>query len=494
MTSRVTIALPFIICVPQIVGAQLTAADFREATRLIDGNSANRIINHDEAVTELTKKREVNRFQRVELDGIIATDPTPSRLAKFFDGPHLQPAHNSADKLPPETSNNSKSWWERAFEWVANESHHQENNARDIRDLLDDKTGHLTERGLETLQPIRGENITVNEIVAHSWGAVLLHNAILEGAVKPPKRIIVVGVPDGDVRKWRMLADATGTDVVIVQNRNDHAVGTAGMMDDLNDMDINGGEKRFNDGRIADRWRAWKRNHPDLSVPRRGDLKSWTVDLPKEGNRTGHARFHYFDALIAERVIDKTADEMLQDENRRVDQRAAELREQQIRGMADAIRQSRQIQEDIAKNNRRAAPPERLPQALPVIDRYWQARALSSLSRKVCVDPSSLTQDDMISIGISALTTELIGAKEFSDSLNGCAKWVFDTAVSHFGRRDGITREMFAYWAQQYHQQQTPQPTPSFDDGDGRGRGETDSNDDCVTPPGSPRACPGIRR
>ncbi|MGE0450566.1 MAG: hypothetical protein AB7Q29_13410 [Vicinamibacterales bacterium] len=68
----------------------------------------------------------------------------------------------------------------------------------------------------------------VNELVAHSWGTELTYNAILNKKIRPPKLLIVAGVPDNSHQKWAMLARYTGTQVVFLSFRNDPIYGIAG--------------------------------------------------------------------------------------------------------------------------------------------------------------------------------------------------------------------------------------------------------------------------
>lgn len=79
--------------------------------------------------------------------------------------------------------------------------------------------GEVTPHAKELLKPYKDKEI--NEIVAHSWGTELVYAAILNGDLLPPKKLIVVGVPDDDYPKWELLAARTGTEVHWVRSAND---------------------------------------------------------------------------------------------------------------------------------------------------------------------------------------------------------------------------------------------------------------------------------
>lgn len=249
-------------------------SDRVEAIRRINGMPGRRQIELATVDYELTAERTMNTLQRVELDGITATEKTPKKYQKYFDL-QLQPAHNSGEA---ETPVESGSLLDRASAYLQSKYRHAKNDRKDVSDLFDDKTGELTDRGRETLGPLTDKNIHVNEIIAHSWGAVLLHNAIQAGLINPPKRIIVVGVPDGDLRKWEMLAQYTGADVVIVQNTKDLAVATAKAADSVNDTNILGRTKHYDEGKIVRTWDQWSQEHQQAASPGSYEEKTITID------------------------------------------------------------------------------------------------------------------------------------------------------------------------------------------------------------------------
>ena len=60
--------------------------------------------------------------------------------------------------------------------------------------------GEMTDRSKQTFAAYKDKDI--NELVAHSWGSEAVYAAILNGELRPPKKLIVVGVPDDNLEKW----------------------------------------------------------------------------------------------------------------------------------------------------------------------------------------------------------------------------------------------------------------------------------------------------
>ncbi len=99
-------------------------------------------------------------------------------------------------------------------------------SGEDISDFAKAARGEMTPRTRDILSPYKGKEI--NEIVAHSWGCEVVYAAILNGELRPPKKLIIVGVPDDDLEKWRLLASRTGTEVHWVRAPNDAVAIDAG--------------------------------------------------------------------------------------------------------------------------------------------------------------------------------------------------------------------------------------------------------------------------
>lgn len=163
----------------------------------------------NKAVTELRKTQVLYDYQRVEIKGIFAKDLTAKTIPKLFDleigASHIGSKGNSITTPA----------------WVQNILNH----SNDLRDLSADAHGQFTEAAQAAVEALQGKEI--NELVAHSWGTEIVYNAILHGRIKPPRRLIVCGMPDRDLQKWLSLSQHTGTEVVVYPNTRDPIAGAA---------------------------------------------------------------------------------------------------------------------------------------------------------------------------------------------------------------------------------------------------------------------------
>jgi hypothetical protein len=139
-------------------------------------------------------------LQRVEVTGIWAKDDqTQTRFPGMFD-----------DHRNPSFFEKQKGGWIESLRQIFSSK-----GDDDLSGLQVDRDGKLSQRGKEALQPLVGKQI--NELVAHSWGTEMVYNAIFEGFIMPPARIVVLGAPDNDYAKWEILAKHTGTDVIYLR-------------------------------------------------------------------------------------------------------------------------------------------------------------------------------------------------------------------------------------------------------------------------------------
>lgn len=161
------------------------------------------------AEEKLKKSDILYAYQRVEIKGIFAKDLTHNTLPNLFDeeigGSHVGDKGN--DVTTP-------AWVQNAF-----------NHLKDLEDLHADAHGQFTETAKRTVEILNKKE--VKEIVAHSWGTEIVYNAILHGDIKPPRRLIVCGMPDRDKEKWLALSKYTGTEVVVYPNSRDLVAGAA---------------------------------------------------------------------------------------------------------------------------------------------------------------------------------------------------------------------------------------------------------------------------
>ena len=86
--------------------------------------------------------------------------------------------------------------------------------AVDLGEALSDTSGKPTARSEKIISGLRG--VRINELFAHSWGSEAVYLGILNGNIIPPKKLFILGVPDANEEKWRMLAKFTGIEVHVV--------------------------------------------------------------------------------------------------------------------------------------------------------------------------------------------------------------------------------------------------------------------------------------
>lgn len=353
--GRGMLALAFVLLVanPTAAPAQ-NLQDELEAKIAVGKRSRDGETYKELATKELKDQRRYFEYQRVEITGIVAADDTNKFARGMFDR-ILHPSRND-DGSGVERAGFFSTWRRNLFGLP--------NNARkDISDLFDTKTGKLSPRALEILEPLMDKkNVHVKEIVAHSWGAVLLNVAIREGLINPPEHIIVVGVPDSDLLKWALLAQSTGTKVDIVTSNQDLAVQAAEYADKFRNLDIRGKQRDYNDGKQHESWARWEQNKSNLKITQKGEIHvmrtfgEWDMSNPN-----GHARNYYYDTLKSEGLMQYTADELAHVQTRKIETRALELMEADIQREIKSIRKRRGLLDEDALNGQVSpqAPPSR---------------------------------------------------------------------------------------------------------------------------------------
>lgn len=166
----------------------------------------------EEAKKNLKRTRVIYDHQRVELRGILSKN-TPDNDSNATFGPlfdlQISPTH-----LDDRTPRALPSWIRTPI-----------NVLNDLKSLNEDAYNHLSDAAEEAVRQLA--NKEVNEIVAHSWGTEIVYNAILAGKIWPPRRLIVAGMPDRDLEKWKALSKFTGTEVIVYANSIDPIAGAA---------------------------------------------------------------------------------------------------------------------------------------------------------------------------------------------------------------------------------------------------------------------------
>lgn len=166
-----------------------------------------------EGMAKMGLRAKGERFDhaRIEVTGVASNDDTNRMDPNLFDG-QIKPSFSAIENMTP---------MERAAYQVAKliDPARVGDTFPDIAEYAKAAAGITTPRARLKLKAYRDAEI--NELIAHSWGTELVYAAILNGEIRPPKKLIVVGVPDNDKAKWEMLAVYTGTEVHWVRADND---------------------------------------------------------------------------------------------------------------------------------------------------------------------------------------------------------------------------------------------------------------------------------
>lgn len=222
--SRALWAFVLLVAASSRAAGQATAVPIEKSRpNSIDGdasfvaraNLAAKQITPESAVKDaeniLRKTRVIYKYQRVEIKGIWSKSDTNDAYRDLFDK-QIEPSHIG-------DSDNSRviqlpDWMRRIRDY-----------GKDLSELHQDAYQQLSGSAEKTVKELAGQE--VNEIVAHSWGTEIVYNAILAGKILPPRRLIVAGMPDRDLEKWKALSKYTGTEVIVYANESDPVAETA---------------------------------------------------------------------------------------------------------------------------------------------------------------------------------------------------------------------------------------------------------------------------
>ena len=152
-------------------------------------------------------------YRRVEVNGVSTTDDTSAKLPGMFDK-QIKMSYENA----PEPSRKIAQWGAYLFRY-----------ALDVISAVQDMDGQPTEHAQKVLSAIAGRQ--VDEIIAHSWGTEAVYAAILSGYILPPKKLILVGIPEENRAQWSLLAKYTGIEVHVVGFSTDKVQITGNIMD-----------------------------------------------------------------------------------------------------------------------------------------------------------------------------------------------------------------------------------------------------------------------
>lgn len=166
---------------------------------------------HEEARKNLVNSEQLpHEFQRVEIAGVGSIDDTDAIHPGMID--KQIKTSNLNEVFPSERRESELTGIPR----VLRDGYNRIIGGwgKDVREALSDTRGIPSVRSYEIINQLR--YMKINELFAHSWGTEVVYLAILNGYIDPPKKLIVMGVPEDNQEKWLALAKYTGTEVHVV--------------------------------------------------------------------------------------------------------------------------------------------------------------------------------------------------------------------------------------------------------------------------------------
>lgn len=346
-------------------------------------------------------------FERVEVTGIFADDDGTSDPENLFDK-RITPAQ-----------------WGRSGETVAPWLMDLLHKPQDLMGLATDSAGNLSKYAESAISQMK--DVEINEIVAHSWGAEVMYNAIFLGLINPPKKLILCGVTEFNWEKWQALAAYTGTEVVVYNNVLDPAAISARSLDAMQKIGLTDGIKLTDDPHKLDS--SWseqceKRKNCNPHQRQGRFMKNTYIGKPSHSRETYYARM-LDDHLIRKNVSEKTAvyQELLaQKENDLFQEQLAEVRET-IRASDAEFQATFDAQvADIRRENERRKQAE----AISAAARLQAANVLALTAVAACEGNAAMVASLLGKGGMLLPPGRPDGADEAGAPLQGCARSVFD--------------------------------------------------------------------
>lgn len=275
---------------------QKVSAEYRERARRELLAEAKSEAGLDYLASERLRRSgaDIFQFQRVEVTGFFSSSPDEieERDQLYFP---WRIALSNLEPPPTDSGPVARAW--RLFR------NYVLNGPWDVwAEARYDRKGIFSARAMEQLQPI--SNVTIREIWAHSWATDAIYNAILYGAVLPPKRLVLMGIPTRNLTKWVSLAHATGTEVFIYGLDQDFIsrlpIEFKGMGIILGAADFPGALTQ-DENELTLTWNAWVIEHASRrrSSTNPGTVSTmWKVPDSDSAKLFWHERDRYHDYLI----------------------------------------------------------------------------------------------------------------------------------------------------------------------------------------------------
>lgn len=355
-----------------------------------------------DALINMTKKGEVFTYARVEVTGVMSSDDTAEYDELLFEK-YIKPSFSVRQSgLRGLLGGPINDVLKKLFPPVKT-GEILRDASLDIMEFAAAAAGETTDRAREKLAPYRDAEI--NELVAHSWGTELIYAAILNGEIRPPKRLIVVGVPDNDRGKWDMLASRTGTEVVWARADNDAVVLDAGM-----ELALRAAAKVD----FKAKWDTLCANKITKSSCHAHGRKPKPVvrlNVRRLPGATGHARTEYYDLLKERGILRGTAADLRSIEVSNIEAEIVRVRSNvlgEAQREAQVIVEQARAQAQIALRDH----DERLK------------RTYVDMSIRSCANPGSVTQAELDSLPVP-YDENLQRSSGWPKGLDECACWVY---------------------------------------------------------------------
>lgn len=335
---------------------------------------ANKILRENDqdyrrdALTLLKEKGEYFDIGRVEVTGFMSKDNTDKELPGLADR-QIKPSISAH-----EYSGLAADAW-KWLKWNVDPDSIVEKALEigvDYKEVKAAMRGEVTKRAKVDLAPYKGKEI--NEIVAHSWGTELVYAAILNGDILPPKKLIVVGVPDDDHAKWELLAAITGTEVHWVRSVNDKMAkkGAALAQKTVSEYGVS----------FEALWRGACRDRPE-TCPAHNRQSSIGVFWDRIGDNpgtAGHDRIPYYRMLTALGIIKGSRHDLASFQNAKV---AAETRRIETSALDAALDEARGLVEQVREQQEIARRDNEEREAQDKKGRLWENVDLDEFKRRM---------------------------------------------------------------------------------------------------------------
>jgi len=430
------------------------------------------------------------KYQRVEVDGVSTTDDTSDKIPGMFDKQFKMSYMNETP-----ASGNLRQSLHDGLNW-----------ARDLYSAAVDMDGEPTAHAKEILAEIHNQQ--VNELFAHSWGTEAVYAAILSGFIPPPKKLVLIGIPEENEEQWRILAKYTGIEVHVVGFSTDKVQIAGNAVNHF----ITGLPR--DPAKLEKLWqkRCAARKEIGCADPIGFDARKFdynvNVPAPRADEATidrlhlagmDHDRIQYYEYLYNRGLFNKTVaqldapqQKLIEDEEDRTLSEAMGRAQELISEARDRVAkqetpaQSQEAQPAKSPDDNdpqssgqsgddpgeRSSPVAQAPQPVAVAPGPIRvpaavdpgpgyAQALKGLAISACDDGPTLSGDGITAAIVLGISRRVPDSDRISRELSGCSKWVFDRLVQSIARRDFQTRDDVVRLVNAFaHEARQPTPNP----------------------------------